>query len=51
MQQKDMRLLKEQNSRSFDAPWDDHATLRGGCPRAATIPQSNVLPRVAAGIE
>jgi hypothetical protein len=47
-----MRLLKEQNARSFDALWDDHVTLRGGCPRRGhTIPESNVLPRVAAGIE
>jgi hypothetical protein len=45
-----MRLLKEENNPSFNALWDDHVTFRGS-PRAATIPESNVLPRVAAGID
>jgi hypothetical protein len=28
-----MRLLKEENNRSFNALWDDHVTLRGAAPR------------------
>ena len=44
----EMRLLKEQNARSFDALWDDHVTLRGGAP--SRPPSQNrmfcrVLPR------
>jgi hypothetical protein len=38
-----MGLLKEQNNRRLDAPWDDHVTLRMGWRRAASIPELTVL--------
>jgi hypothetical protein len=40
-------VLKEQDNHDRYAPWDDHVI---GCSRAASIPELNVLPRLAAGI-
>jgi len=45
-----MRLLKEQNNRRFDAPWDDHITIRMGW-RCAAHPRIDCPVCLAAGIE
>ena len=45
-----MRLLKEQNNRRFDAPWDDHITIRMGV-ALCVHPRIECPVCLAAGIE
>ena len=40
-------MPKEQDNHDGYSPWDDHVI---SCPRAASIPELNVLARLAAGI-
>jgi len=46
-----MRLLKEQNNRRFDAPWDDHITIRMGVALCGLHPRIECPVCLAAGIE